>query len=667
MKTRKRGLKKRFFSVSLFLSFFFLLFLYSFFFSPSSSLSLSPPPLQNFNSLFPSSYRDRDKDKSRVRKIKVRRISSSFSLFSLSSFSFVSALSSSGQIFRSRGIIKAFFSFSSLFIERNRDRNRDRYLANQFADIYKKKTIMPNSSSPFVSFSSSSSFSSISSTSISSSHKENEKSEIQTNMDTATRIDKTNEKGEVKEKGKENEDKKGKEKYNEEDYEQEPNEINEVKNKFTNKKEYREQKLKMKENQRKTIDNSTKGHKNNTKKPNKAAKKGSPSEKLIGSPIRILALHGYLQHAELFYNKTGSLRKGLKNIDIQRDIEGEQLEKLGANHPHLTDLPPIKDLTTSVTRNLTTNSTNRFRITVQHPVEIIYVDAPYRIDILSDHSQTHTNTLLVNPSPLLVTPPATSSHQAMRATSSSPPPPSSSPLSSSSSSSSSSLSSSSKDKVEKEDGGDESYAKKAGGVREGGRSWWTWEQDDNTARASYASHYKDIHTVTVPYIKEMLKKHYPIHGMFGFSQGATATAITLASLEEDSRKENKEKGKEQERKQNDPDIISALSFVILCGGFIPRDESILAYLDQYSPNKDTLFIMGENDELVPPSKSLELKAKFRGHGEERGEEGDEEGTEDVDKGTSVSLFYHNGKHMVPTCSGATKEMLKTFIEKKIKK
>ena len=406
---------------------------------------------------------------------------------------------------------------------------------------------------------------------------------------------------------------------------------------FVNKKQYRIQKLQQKELKEKDMNDDGKG--NSSAKMSKKKKK-EEKEKVYGTPIRILALHGYLQNGEVFNNKTGSLRKGLKNIEINRAFQNLHLEE--------------------------ENSQNQ---TIEHPVEMIYIDAPYRIDILDDNSQTHTNTLCSDSIPMQVTPPALSSNEAMRAQ-----PQDSSKIDGSSSKLVSDDirevenqgidDKEEKNRVKTNNDDSSSYTKKAGGVRVGGRSWWTWDKDDNTARASYATHYKDMHEVTIPYIKEMLLKHAPIHGILGFSQGATATAVTLASLKEDMIKEDTKqdidiiqkkaticdtKDLSEDKTTLVSNVLSSLSFVILVGGFMPRDESIVHYLNMYPPELDTLFVCGENDELVPPAKSLELKSTFRNHQDE----------------LKYSVYYHKGKHMVPTCNGITKETLREFIANRI--
>merc|ERR1712146_156232 len=137
----------------------------------------------------------------------------------------------------------------------------------------------------------------------------------------------------------------------------------------------------------------------------------------------------------------------------------------------------------------------------------------------------------------------------------------------------------------------------------------------------YATHYKDMHEVTIPYIKEMLTKNRT----------------------EDTSSRASDKGE----KEQSP--LSSLSFTILVGGFMPRDENIIQYLNMYPPDVDTIFISGENDELVPPAKTLALKSTFRNHQDD----------------SKFCIFYHSGKHMVPTCTKITKEALRAFISKKI--
>jgi len=78
----------------------------------------------------------------------------------------------------------------------------------------------------------------------------------------------------------------------------------------------------------------------------------------------------------------------------------------------------------------------------------------------------------------------------------------------------------------------------------------------------------------------------------GFSQGAAATAITLAHLQELKAKTG----------GDDDTIGNSLKFAILAGAFLPRDAEVALQIARARPTLTTMFISGENDKHVPPPR-----------------------------------------------------------------
>lgn len=162
-----------------------------------------------------------------------------------------------------------------------------------------------------------------------------------------------------------------------------------------------------------------------------------------------------------------------------------------------------------------------------------------------------------------------------------------------------------------------------------GRSWWRWTDERGAdgapvERPSKAQHYSGVDEA-LEVLKRELNAHRP-DALLGFSQGATAAALLLAALTRDG----------QGSGQHVP------RFAILVGGFVPRDENVAALLSASPPRVPTLFISGEDDQLVPPERSRALMACFGGHTE---------------------LLLHPGGHHVPSLKGEMKAAVFAFIEK----
>jgi len=163
-----------------------------------------------------------------------------------------------------------------------------------------------------------------------------------------------------------------------------------------------------------------------------------------------------------------------------------------------------------------------------------------------------------------------------------------------------------------------------------GRSWWCWQNiDGSNDRPSGAAHYTGWE-VSQRAIDEVLEREGPIDGMLGFSQGATAASLYIA---------HKLLGKEKHVDSRH----GTIKFLVLVSGFIPRDDAQACIIREASPIMlNTLHVAGEQDELVPCTRSAELWNCF-----------------DPSK---RSIFLHSGRHMVPTCTGKFKVELLNFMD-----
>lgn len=136
------------------------------------------------------------------------------------------------------------------------------------------------------------------------------------------------------------------------------------------------------------------------------------------------------------------------------------------------------------------------------------------------------------------------------------------------------------------------------------------------ARPSQAQRYHGW-DLTTAVLDQALREHAPVHGLLGFSQGATAAALYMAA------------GGARE-----------LAFGILISGFLPRDESAAATLSPTTLAGPTLHVMGGADDIIPVPRSHAL----------------------AERCGRPTLFQHPGGHMVPTCSGDAKQALVDFLD-----
>ena len=172
------------------------------------------------------------------------------------------------------------------------------------------------------------------------------------------------------------------------------------------------------------------------------------------------------------------------------------------------------------------------------------------------------------------------------------------------------------------EGATEQEAAESGGSADG-RSWWQWTDLEPGTRPSRAASYTGWNTSQAA-IHQALVENWPVDGILGFSQGATATALFLAHAK--SSNENK-----------------LPKWAVLIGGFMPRDVTYAASIRNEAPLEQWSFhVTGEKDELVPTERSLELWSCF-----------EEE---------NRRVYSHGGAHMVPTCSGEFKKAMVEFLD-----
>jgi fermentation-respiration switch protein FrsA (DUF1100 family) len=79
------------------------------------------------------------------------------------------------------------------------------------------------------------------------------------------------------------------------------------------------------------------------------------------------------------------------------------------------------------------------------------------------------------------------------------------------------------------------------------------------------------------------------------------------------------------------------------GGFLPWDVDFAENVATEGLDLPVLTIMGEADQLVPPSRSLQLCEALNS--------------------ASPAYYSHGGAHMMPTCSGPCKQQIADFLDK----
>lgn len=158
----------------------------------------------------------------------------------------------------------------------------------------------------------------------------------------------------------------------------------------------------------------------------------------------------------------------------------------------------------------------------------------------------------------------------------------------------------------------------------GGRTWWQWTDLEPGTRPSRAASYKGW-DASQNAIQQALEENWPVDGLLGFSQGATAAALFLA------------------HSAGAPDGTAQPHWAVFIGGFMPRDVNYAGAITRAAPlGVRSLHVSGKKDALVPPERSAELWGCFE---------------EDL-----RSVYEHPGAHMVPTCSGEFKQAMVEFLD-----
>mmetsp|Transcript_15387 Transcript_15387/g.43030 ORF Transcript_15387/g.43030 Transcript_15387/m.43030 type:complete len:251 (+) Transcript_15387:67-819(+) len=167
------------------------------------------------------------------------------------------------------------------------------------------------------------------------------------------------------------------------------------------------------------------------------------------------------------------------------------------------------------------------------------------------------------------------------------------------------------------------------GGRADGRTWWTWQDADRPSKSNTYTGWEASNEA----ILTALHEHHPIDGLLGFSQGATAAALHLAT-----RQLSPSTGEE-----GIPQDTPQPWFAVLIGGFLPRDVKYSEQLKRAPISVPTLHIYGLQDAMVTMDRSIDLMSTF---------------DEDL-----CESFEHPGGHMVPTCTGDFKSHMIAFIDR----
>ncbi|MEW5317039.1 MAG: hypothetical protein WDW38_008370 [Sanguina aurantia] len=151
-----------------------------------------------------------------------------------------------------------------------------------------------------------------------------------------------------------------------------------------------------------------------------------------------------------------------------------------------------------------------------------------------------------------------------------------------------------------------------------GRSWWEWTDGGTVERPSQARTYSGWEETSKPLIEAAMRQHAPVHGLLGFSQGATAVALMVAS-----------QPSEQEQRSHEQQLL----FSIMIAGFVPKDPC-------YGGAQSSFLVIHTSP--VTPERGQDLLQKFNP--------------------AVASSFTHPGGHMVPTATGLFKDTLLGFVD-----
>lgn len=176
-------------------------------------------------------------------------------------------------------------------------------------------------------------------------------------------------------------------------------------------------------------------------------------------------------------------------------------------------------------------------------------------------------------------------------------------------------------------------AQAAGAGDNVGLSWWDWRDvkegaDNRPSRVAEYTGWEE----SFDRISAAVTEH-EADIILGFSQGATATALYLADATL------------RQRSKPDPSVRLPKAGIVV-SGFLPRDPRFADLLSSARVELPTLFVWGTADKLIPVERSQALMDTFDAR--------------------SACSFEHDGKHLVPTCSGDFKRYIVEFLEAAMK-
>ena len=134
----------------------------------------------------------------------------------------------------------------------------------------------------------------------------------------------------------------------------------------------------------------------------------------------------------------------------------------------------------------------------------------------------------------------------------------------------------------------------------------------------------------------------------GFSQGSSLASLLMAKLQQ----------QQDDRLQHlqfailvCPRLLGVCSFTLaMCNGlllqagaFLPKDAKYAGLLSLNALEVPTLFVYGEQDQLVPPERTQQLISMW--------------------DPACAEQYQHQGGHMVPTCTGNFKRCLQDFLNR----
>eukprot|EP01006_Ploeotia_vitrea_P031410 TRINITY_DN63734_c1_g1_i2.p1 TRINITY_DN63734_c1_g1~~TRINITY_DN63734_c1_g1_i2.p1 ORF type:complete len:261 (-),score=24.73 TRINITY_DN63734_c1_g1_i2:82-864(-) len=109
-------------------------------------------------------------------------------------------------------------------------------------------------------------------------------------------------------------------------------------------------------------------------------------------------------------------------------------------------------------------------------------------------------------------------------------------------------------------------------------------------------------------------KEGPIHGIWGFSQGAGTAGLFLLLLYKPREEWIKFFGEEHAAiipsDEQLAEVRDQIRFAILCCGFKTRDPRFTPLFSPPMPTLPTLHIMGESDQIIPVERSQQLSTCF---------------------------------------------------------